>query len=127
MTAVAGFLSWQAYRAEKEAVAVAKLKALGVDVTYKTREPRWLGSLCGERMGRTVVMVGDVTYENVEAAIPYLRVLPNLKEVHCFLSSPDYWHNSQTGRQIKQRENDTRAILEREMPNTMTVVWTTVI
>jgi hypothetical protein len=81
VTVVAACLSWIAYRDEKEAVAVAKLKELGVDVTYETRKPRWLCSLFGDQIGRTAVSAAPITPENAEAAIPYLTALHNLKEV----------------------------------------------
>jgi hypothetical protein len=132
MTAVAAFFSWQAYRAEKEAVAVAKLRELRVDVVYLTRRPQWLYSRCGERMGRTVVSADAVTFENCDAAIPHLKMLPNLKEICYIVWPPDSSLARDAGKfheqmlQFTEKKDPIEAMLRREMPH-VTVTRTVVV
>jgi hypothetical protein len=107
ITVIAGFLSWQAYRAEQEATAVAKLEQLQSKIVFETRKPQWLWNSCGERMGRTVVSV-DIPVAEVAAAIPLLKTLPNLRKVDVV-----FWPWQTT--QFKQ--DDIDAALRRAMPD----------
>jgi hypothetical protein len=120
VTAVAGVLSWQTYRARQEAITVTKLKELGVNVTYGTRRPQWLWSLAGERLGRTVVSADSITPEEVTAAIPYLKALPNLKAVSVTKYPVPEHPDTQYERQVEAASTT----LHREMPNLD--IWETV-
>lgn len=75
-----GWLSWEAYRAEQRASVGVALRRLGADASMVVRQPRWLWTLFGERLGQTITYVG-VGHEKVELAIPYLKALPDLEEV----------------------------------------------
>ncbi len=77
---ISGWLSWEAYRAEQRASAGVALRRLGADASMVVRQPRWLWTLFGERLGQTITYVG-VDHEKVELAIPYLKALPDLEEV----------------------------------------------
>jgi hypothetical protein len=117
---VACLLSWQAYRARQETIAVAELKELGITVVYGTRKPQWLWGLGGDRLGRTAVSANAITPENLEAAIPYLKALHNLKEV----TVAKYPVPNHANKQYEQQLDAVRAKLRRAMPGLD--VWLTV-
>lgn len=80
VAAASGWLAWQVYRVHEEANAVAALRELRADATSKVRDPIWLWGLFGDRLGRTTVRIELYAWD-VEVAIPYLKALPDLKEV----------------------------------------------
>jgi hypothetical protein len=80
ITAASGWLAWQAYRAQQQAIAFAALRELRGHTTSKVRNPDWLWRFFGERLGQTTVRV-ELDSDRVAAAIPHLKAFPDLEEV----------------------------------------------
>ena len=80
ITAASVWLAWLACRARQQAIAVAALQELRGHATSKVRNPDWLWRFFGERLGQTTVRV-ELDSDQVAAAIPHLKALPNLAEV----------------------------------------------
>lgn len=104
ITAASGWLAWQAYRAQQQAVAVAALRELRGHATSKVRNPDWLWRLFGERLGRTTVRV-ELDSDQVAAAIPHLKAFPDLEEVQ-IASWP----------QESQQGDDAETLLHQHLP-----------
>jgi hypothetical protein len=108
VTAASGWLAWQAYRAEKQASAVAALGQMRGQVTSRVRNPEWFWTLFG-RLGRTIVRA-EVDSDQVQAAMPLLKALSDLEEVDVVIVGPGD-HN---------RGAQAELILHAEMPRVRT-------
>jgi hypothetical protein len=86
VTAASGWLAWQAYRAEKQASAVAALGQMRGQVTSRVRNPEWFWTLLG-RIGKTIVRA-EVDSDDVQAAIPHLKALSDLEDVDVVIIGP---------------------------------------
>jgi hypothetical protein len=115
ITAVAGLLSWQMYRAEREATAKEQLMHFSVLILNKPKAPAWFWDLCAKRFRCTAIHAHVFSLERAEDAIPYLKMLPNLTELELSDELPLY-----SGRQLEQylqRRKDVEAMLRRELPH----------
>ncbi len=108
----AGGGTWLAYRAMKQASAVAALDEMGVQVTNRTRTPEWFWAPFGQ-LGQTIVRA-EVHSDDVQEAIPYLKALPGLEEV-AIVSWP--------GPPPHDYGVEAEALLRKEMPHITTQRW----
>lgn len=108
VTVVSGLLAWQAHRAHQQASAVAALRELRADTMSKSKQPEWLWNLFGERFGQTTVRA-SLFAEDIEAAIPHLKALPDLTEVVVVVLPWDHNHGT-----------EMESLLHQEMPHVNT-------
>ena len=131
VTVVACFLSWLTYRAEREATAAAQLKELKATVVFESRRPEWLWSLCGERIGHTVVSVDDVTSDNATAVASHLKALSNLRNVNVIAPGRKwidvYRTRGENGYQVRKRYERKLDDLKKEFqlaaPSAKVEIW----
>jgi hypothetical protein len=119
-TGAGGWLAWLTHRARQQVAAVVALRELGVDTISEARDPEWLWWLFSERLRQTTVRA-SLYAKSTGAAIPHLKVLPDLREA-VVVSWP--WD--------RDLGTDAEALLHQEMPDLKTerhflnVGWVTV-